>query len=72
MQAGFFVAIRCRGIRRGKIDSESAPFALLTLHLDLAAAILNNPVGYVQTQPGSLSSRLGGEERFEDPVQIFP
>ena len=50
-----FWCVRCR-----KIDSESAPFALLALHLDLTAAILNNLVGYVQTQPGSFASWLGG------------
>ena len=71
MKAGTFAGIRCPGIRCRKIDSESAPFALLALHLDLAAAILNNLMGYVQTQPGSFASGLGGEKCVEDPVQVF-
>ena len=53
-------------------DGERRTHPEFALHFQCTAVLLQNAITDAQTQPGSLSHRFGGVERFEDLVQIAP
>src|SRR5258707_2518473 len=50
----------------GQIDRKSAAFSELALDLNVPAQLLHGAINRGKPQPCSLSSLLGGEERFEN------
>jgi hypothetical protein len=55
----------------GQFDPEGGASARFTADMDVAAMLLDDAVGQRQSQPGPAADRLGGEEGFEDAVDVF-
>src|SRR5690606_20631531 len=63
----------CRGSMNGfdggfgqrQVDFETGTDARFAVDVDVAAALLDDPMHHGQAEPGSLAALLGGEERLE-------
>src|SRR3972149_2181647 len=58
-------------LMNGKFNLKCGSFPYFALDADLSSVILNNPIRSCETQAGSLSHLLCGEERIEDSGEVL-